>query len=108
MGNFLGAMRSLHRFGSSCGRSKFKVSSENLVYMKWLGTVLCLIGIALTSFNIYPLNIIFGLVGSSLWAASGYAQDDTPLFLVEIVAAALYMVGLISFIFQALRSWGLL
>jgi len=35
--------------------------------MKWTGTGLCLIGIALTSLNIYPLNLWFGLVGSGLF-----------------------------------------
>ena len=78
---------------------------DNLASIKWTGTILCLIGIALTSWNIYPLNIIFGLVGSGLWAASGYAQDDTPLFLVEIVAASLYLFGLLSYVYQGLRLW---
>jgi len=80
---------------------------DDIVFIKWAGTILCLIGIGLTSWNIYPLNIIFGLVGSGLWAMSGYAQDDTPLFLVEIVAASLYLLGLVSYIYQALRLWGI-
>jgi hypothetical protein len=88
--------------------STWPIGFMNLVSVKWLGTILCLIGIGLTSLNIYPLNIIFGLVGSGLWAASGYAQDDTPLFLVEIVAASLYLFGLIAYIYQGLRLWGVL
>lgn len=106
MGNLLGVMRRLYSFGIGLNWGELKVSSDNLISMKWIGTILCLIGIGLTSFNIYPLNIVFGLVGSGLWAASGYAQDDTPLFLVEIVAAALYLFGLISYAYQALRVWG--
>jgi hypothetical protein len=64
--------------------------------MKWTGTGLCLIGIALTSLNIYPLNLWFGLVGSGLWAWSGVQQRDYALFVVEAVAVLMYFIGLIK------------
>lgn len=64
--------------------------------IKWLGTILCLIGIALTSFNIYPVNIVLGLIGSALWTWAGWAQKDMPLFLVEAVAVVMYMAGVIA------------
>lgn len=77
----------------------------NLNSLKWYGTALCLIGIALTSFNIYPLNILFGLVGSGLWTTAGYVQDDAPLVLVEFVATVLYAIGLITFIYIEVSKW---
>jgi hypothetical protein len=64
--------------------------------MKWTGTTLCLIGIALTSLNIYPLNLWFGFIGSALWAYAGIKEKDMALFVVEIVAVAMYFVGLIK------------
>jgi len=73
--------------------------------IKWYGTALCLIGIALTSFNIYPLNILFGFVGSGLWTAAGYVQDDVPLVLVEAVATILYAVGLVTYVYLAVSQW---
>lgn len=66
--------------------------------IKWLGTILCLCGIFLTSFNVYPLNIILSLIGSTLWTAAGIIQRDMPLFLVEAVAVVFYLAGIISFI----------
>lgn len=72
---------------------------------KWTGTVLCLIGIALTSFNIYPLNLVFGLVGSGLWTLAGYVQDDNPLMIVELVATLVYAVGIGTYIFVQLSKW---
>jgi hypothetical protein len=65
-----------------------------MLIIKWLGTILCLTGIGLTSFNVYPLNIIFSLIGSALWTLAGFLQKDAPLFLVELVAVVFYMVGL--------------
>ena len=63
--------------------------------LKWSGTILCLIGIALTSLNIFPLNILFGFVGSGLWTLAGVLQRDMPLILVELVATMMYLAGII-------------
>lgn len=66
--------------------------------MKWVGTGLCLLGIALTSFNVYPLNIVLSFIGSGLWAVAGLIQRDAPLFIVEIVAVALYFSGMVAYV----------
>jgi drug/metabolite transporter (DMT)-like permease len=62
---------------------------------KWIGTGLCLIGIALTSLNIYPLNLLFGLIGSFLWTVEGLVAKDWALFTVEAVAVGMYLGGII-------------
>lgn len=77
-------------------------------HIKWAGTILCLLGIALTSFNVYPANIFLSLVGSALWTYAGYLQDDAPLFLVEIVAVMLYFAGAVTYITIQLGKWGLI
>lgn len=73
--------------------------------IKWIGTTLCLLGILLTSLNIYPLNIFIGFIGSGLWAYAGYEQDDFALFTVEIVAVALYLSGIVLYIYSKLSIW---
>ena len=65
--------------------------------IKWAGTILCLAGIGLTSFNIYPLNIVLSLIGSTLWTIAAIIQRDKPLFLVEAVAVIFYLAGLITY-----------
>ena len=70
--------------------------------IKWTGTILCLIGIGLTSLNIYPANILFGLIGSGLWAWAGWKQEDYALFLVEIVATAMYLAGTYLYVYNKL------
>ena len=66
--------------------------------IKWVGTILCLCGIFLTSFNIYPLNIVLSIIGSTLWTIAGIIQRDVPLFLVEAVAVAFYLAGMINYL----------
>lgn len=72
----------------------------NMTLIKWIGTILCLIGIALTSINVYPSNIWFGLVGSAIWSFAGIYQRDIPLFLVEFVAVAFYGIGVVTYYFS--------
>ena len=74
--------------------------------MKWYGTALCLVGIALTSFNVYPLNILVGFIGSLLWSIAGYMEDDLPLLVVEMAATLMYFCGIVTYLLFALRSWG--
>jgi hypothetical protein len=62
--------------------------------IRWGGTFLCLVGIALTSLNIYPLNLFLGLVGSFLWTVQGFVYKDNALVVVELVAVLMYLVGL--------------
>lgn len=64
--------------------------------MKWTGTILCLIGIGLTSLNIFPLNLIFGFTGSLLWSVVGIQQKDYALFIVEFVAVLMYFYGIVT------------
>lgn len=71
---------------------------NTLKVIKWTGTILCLIGICLTSFNVYPLNIFLSLIGSALWTWAGWIQRDTPLVLVEGVAVTLYFMGAITWL----------
>ena len=63
---------------------------------KWAGTILCLLGIGLTSLNIYPLNLLFGLIGSFLWTMVGLRIKDHALFVVEAVAVAMYLGGIVK------------
>ena len=69
---------------------------KRLLVFKWVATYLCLAGIALTSFNIYPMNIVLSGIGSAMWAWAGWKQRDNPLLIVEVVAVLFYISGMIS------------
>ena len=71
-----------------------------MLSLKWIAAYLCLAGIALTSFNIFPMNIILSGVGSAMWAWAGWKQRDNPLLIVEAVAVFFYVSGLITWMTQ--------
>jgi len=76
-----------------------------MILVKWLGTILCLIGIGLTSVNIYPANIFVSLIGSGLWTIAGIYQRDIPLVLVESTAVVIYFFGCALYISYELSKW---
>ena len=83
----------------------YKVKKTKMILFKWIGTILCLIGIGLTSVNIYPANIFLSLIGSFIWTMAGIYQRDMPLILVEAAAVAMYFFGVVLYIANELTKW---
>jgi len=65
--------------------------------IKWLGTLLCLTGVCLTRFNVYPYTISasLSLIGSALWTFAGWKRQDITLILHSAVAAYILYVAAI-------------
>jgi len=64
---------------------------------KWAGTISYLIGMTLTAFNIYPINIIMSGIGALLWTHAAIVTKDKPLLLLEITTILVYTAGIINF-----------
>lgn len=62
---------------------------------RWSGTGFYLTGMVLTALNIYPLNLVFGALGGTLWCLVGIKAKDTALIVVEAASAGIYLFGLI-------------
>lgn len=63
--------------------------------MRWAGTVAYLIGMLLTSLNVYPANLFFGVLGASMWMVVGLQWKDKALIAVEFASAAIYAFGVL-------------
>jgi hypothetical protein len=74
-----------------------RVHRRKLIPLKWIGTILCTIGIALTSFNVYPLNIFIMFIGTGIWFTAGMLQRDWPLASGELISLILYFLGIITY-----------
>lgn len=64
--------------------------------LEWAITIILIIGVALTSFNIFPLNLWISLIGNIGWLYLGYIWKKWSLLVVQLVITAIYIVGLIS------------
>jgi hypothetical protein len=64
--------------------------------VEWSATSILLIGVALTSANIYPLNVVVSLVANLLWLWLGFIWRKWSLIIVEIVIVTMYLAGTIQ------------
>ena len=67
--------------------------------MEWGSTALLLVGVALTSFNIYPLNLCVCLAANVGWTVMGILWKKWSLLIVQAVVSAIYIFGMVSYYF---------
>jgi hypothetical protein len=65
-------------------------------WLEWFGTAIVLIGVAMTSYNIYPSNLYMGLLGNFIWAIVGWKWRKWSLLVIEAAISILYVAGIIS------------
>ena len=68
-------------------------------YLKWLSTILVLIGILLTNLNVYPINIMFHGAGVVGWTIAGFLSRDKAILTNFGLQIPLFMVGFYQLLF---------
>jgi hypothetical protein len=64
--------------------------------LEWGITIVLIVGVALTSFNIFPLNLWISVIGNIGWLYLGYIWRKWSLLVVQLIITAIYIVGLIN------------
>ena len=62
--------------------------------VKWVATVIQLIGYGLTGLGLYPVNVGFFVVGIFLWFAVGVMWKDKAIMVVHVGALISILSGL--------------
>jgi hypothetical protein len=63
--------------------------------LRWSGTIAYLIGMLMTSLNIFPANLFFGVAGAAMWTIVGLQWKDRALIAVELASVTIYLFGLV-------------
>lgn len=71
--------------------------------LRWSGTAFYMIGMLMTAFNIFPLNLIFGAIGGIIWCLVGFTYRDKALISVEAASAGIYLMGLFLWLTQQFK-----
>ena len=71
-------------------------SKSWMFWFEWICTFVLLIGVVLTSFDIFPLNIWFLLIGNLGWIVLGIVWRKTSLIVLQTVITIIYVAGLIK------------
>ena len=67
--------------------------------MEWAATVCFLISVALTSLDIFPVNLYVSLATNLLWLWVGFIWRKWSLITVEAVVCVMYAVGIFRYWF---------
>jgi len=66
-------------------------------YIKWIVSFLLIIGVILTSNNVFPVNLFFHAIGMFGWFIVGILWNDRALIVINAVTLALMSNGLITY-----------
>ena len=67
--------------------------------VEWSATVCFLISVALTSLDIFPINLYISLLTNVLWLAVGIVWRKWSLIIVEAVVCVMYAAGIVKHLF---------
>lgn len=65
-------------------------------HIKWVASIIQILGYALTAFEVMPLNLYLFLVGVMGWFIVGVLWNDRAIMLIHIVAFGAMIVGMAS------------
>ena len=72
-------------------------AKDKVFWTEWLSTAILIIGVILTSFNFFPANVYFSLIGNVGWAIVAVAWKKWSLFVIQAVVSLIYIIGLINY-----------
>ena len=64
--------------------------------VKWIATIVQLIGYGLTGLNVVPLNILAFVIGIALWFTVGVMWKDRAIMLVHVGALVALVTGYLN------------
>lgn len=66
-------------------------------WVEWSATVVLIIGVWLTAYNIYPANVYFCLLGNLGWFFVAILWRKWSLGVVQVIVTAIYVAGLMNY-----------
>jgi len=65
-------------------------------YIKWASSVVLIIGMILTSNNIYPVNLILHVIGIGGWLVVSMMWNDRALIVINSIGLMIYINGILQ------------
>lgn len=66
--------------------------------LKWLSTIGIICSMLLTAYNIYPLNIYIAIPATLGWIVVSFYWEETSLIALNLVALAIYLLGILNYL----------
>jgi|TARA_R110002020_G_scaffold59967_2_gene162985 hypothetical protein len=65
-------------------------------YLKWASSIILIVGMLLTSNNIYPLNLFISIVGLLGWILVGLIWNDRAIIIINAIGLSIYANGILN------------
>lgn len=69
---------------------------DRVTLLKWIASVIQIMGYTATAYGLTPLNIYLFLMGLIGWFAVGWIWKDRAIMLIHVVALGAMIVGLMG------------
>tara|TARA_R100000005_G_C4877433_1_gene130759 strand:+ start:275 stop:601 length:327 start_codon:yes stop_codon:yes gene_type:complete len=69
-------------------------------YIKWVSSVILMIGMILAANNLFPWNIIVQAIGIAGWLIVSVMWNDRALMIVNAVGVAILLNGLVAYVLE--------
>ena len=63
-------------------------------YIKWASSIVIIVGMILSSLNVYPINLYVHTVGVAGWLWVGFLWHDRALILLNGIAIVIFVLGI--------------
>ena len=70
------------------------------IFIEVAATITLMLGVALTSFNIYPANIYMSVIGNFLWFLMALHWQKLSLCIIQSIILLIYAGGMIKYLFS--------
>jgi len=77
------------------GKIVLQFFKNNSKLISWLANIITVVGVTLTSFDIYPLNIIILSLAGVFWVITGLLWKKPELWTLNALICVIYLYGLI-------------
>mgnify|MGYP003345879769 CR=1 FL=1 len=67
------------------------------IFIEWTATITLIIGVALTSWNMYPANIYVSALGNFLWFLMALYWKKWSLITIQVVVVGIYLFGMAKY-----------
>lgn len=65
-------------------------------YIKWASSLLLIVGMVMTTTNIYPWNLYPAIVGMVGWLIVGLLWHDRALIVLNAISVVIYALGILN------------
>ena len=73
-------------------------------YVKWVATVILIIGMILTANNVHPINLFVNIAGVVGWLTVAIMWNDRALIVINAIGISIYANGFVAYIVKVVEN----